>query len=105
MKKARAKAKMIEYNIPKQDHIEVEADVPKLFLIAISAIGNIANDIIQEPDDSINIIKKENDNLKFSSIFFDAYLNAQFETESDYYFYLFGSIAYFFNDYIGNSKV
>lgn len=96
---------MIEYNIPKQDHIEVEADVPKLFLIAISAIGNIANDIIQEPDDSINIIKKENDNLKFSSIFFDAYLNAQFETESDYYFYLFGSIAYFFNDYIGNSKV
>ncbi|EAD2766137.1 hypothetical protein ARR68_15110, partial [Listeria monocytogenes] len=60
LKKARAKAKMIEYNIPKQDHIEVEADVPKLFLIAISAIGNIANDIIQEPDDSINIIKKEN---------------------------------------------
>ncbi|NLD50368.1 MAG: DEAD/DEAH box helicase [Clostridiaceae bacterium] len=105
LKKTRAKAKMIEYSVPKEQHIAVEQDVEKLFLIAVAAIGDICTAILKNIEDCDTIIDSAKEDLEFSSKYFDSYLNTQLDEGSDDYYLLLGSIAYYLCDYIGSSKV
>lgn len=105
LKKTRAKAKMIEYSVPKDEHIAVEPEVEKLFLIAVAAIGDISAAILKNREDSKTLIDKAKDDLEFSSKYFDSYLNTQLDEGSDDYYLLLGSVAYFLCDYVGSSKV
>lgn len=108
LKKVRSKAKMYEYNISENEHIKIEDKVNDLLLIAIGAIGNISATILRNLDTDQNIeelIKINKSDLEFSSKFFDSYLNSKLDYEYEEYHLLMGSIAYFFCDYIGSSKV
>lgn len=108
LKRTRAKAKMIEYSVPKNDHINLDPEAQKLFLIAVAAIGNISASILNNlSNDSINekLIDEAKAELAFASIFFDAYLNTELDKGADDYYLLFGAIAYYLCDNIGSSKV
>lgn len=105
LKKTRAKAKMVEYDIPEEQHIFVEKNVEDLFLIAVGAIGNISAAIMRNTDDRDSFILQSKSELEFASKFFDAYLNSQLDTQSDDYNILLGAVAYFLCDYLGSSKV
>ncbi|WP_142433108.1 DEAD/DEAH box helicase [Enterococcus mundtii] len=106
LKKTRAKSKMYEYGVPLEDHIEVEKNVKDLFLIAIGAIGDISNRIWYL-NGSMDIIEIENSELKFASSFFDSFMQSKINElmNNDSYYALLGSIAYYFSDLIGSSKV
>lgn len=105
LKKTRAKAKMYEYRIDEELHVEVEENVPDLLLIAIGAIGNISSSIIRTGNTKMIEMDDVQSDLEFSSKFFDAYLSSKFDEESNYYYYLLGSIAYFFANRIGSAHV
>lgn len=105
LKKTRAKAKMIEYSVPAEEHIDVEPEVEKLFLIAVAAIGDISAGILKNTEDSEILIDKAKADLEFSSKYFDSYLNTHLDAGADDYYLLLGSVAYFLCDYVGSSKV
>lgn len=105
LKKARAKAKMYEYKIEEDLHIDVEENVSDLLLIAIGAIGNISSTIIRTRNTKLIETKLAQSDLEFSSKFFDAYLNSKIDEESNYYYFLLGAIAYYFANRIGSAHV
>ncbi|HGC6709043.1 TPA: hypothetical protein ACI0J9_000255 [Streptococcus agalactiae] len=45
LKKVRAKAKMYEYGVPENLHIEVEEQANDLILLSIGVVGDISNEI------------------------------------------------------------
>ncbi|MHB8127814.1 MAG: DEAD/DEAH box helicase [Mobilitalea sp.] len=105
LKKTRAKAKMIEYNVPEELHIKVEKEVGNLFLLTVASIGNMSVTIINDRNNYEQNIEESKAELEFASKYFDAYLNTEFDAEADDYYLLLGAVAYFLCDYIGSSKV
>ncbi len=105
LKQTRSKAKMYEYSVPSELHIEVEDDANELLLIAIAAIGNISAEVLNEnnPYRIIPINKKAE--LEFASRYFDAFLQSKLDPCYPQYYLLLGSIAYYFCDYTGSAKV
>lgn len=106
LKKTRAKSKMYEYGVPLEDHVSVEKNVSDLFLIAIGAIGAISNEIWNK-NGLMSVIEVENYELKFASSFFDSFIHSRIDKQNDNddYYALLGSVAYYFSDMIGSSKV
>lgn len=105
LKKLRAKAKMYEYNVALDLHIEVEKEAPNLLLIAIGAIGDITAEVLRKKN--IDNLKNSESriSLEFSSKFFDSFLQTKFDENSEDYYLLLGSVAYYLCDFVGSSKV
>ncbi|UQF70659.1 DEAD/DEAH box helicase [Vagococcus lutrae] len=106
LKKTRAKSKMYEYAVPLDEHIKVEKNVKDLFLIAIGSIGSISNEI-WSMNNHTKIVEVENSDLRFASSFFDSFMYSRIDEhqENNDYYALLGSIAYYFSNQIGSSKV
>jgi hypothetical protein len=100
-----AKAKMIEYNIP-EEHQEIKSDVnpSKLFSLAIGILGDFAYKI-NKKEPSIEELLELRQNLRFSSRFFDSYLNSGLDKTIDTYLILIGSATYYLCDLPGHSYV
>ena len=105
LKKTRSKAKMYEYGIPPELHIEVESNANELLVIAISAIGNISAQILNEENPYRRIPEEKKQELEFASHYFDAFFQSSLEPNYDQYYLLLGAIAYYYCDYIGSSRV
>lgn len=105
LKKTRAKAKMYEYLVPEDLHIEIEDNIPELLLIAIGTIGDVSAEIVRS--NNANLIKEKEvvARLEFASSFFDAFLNSKIDNSSEYYYYLLGSVAYYLSGKLGSSQV
>lgn len=105
LKKTRAKAKMYEYLVPIELHVDTEENIPELLLIAIGTIGNVSAEIIRSNNANVNndegILKK----LEFAANFFDAFLNSKIDDASQNYYYLLGSVAYYLCNKFGSSQV
>ena len=106
LKRTRAYAKEIEFNIP--DELRSPKDVPieELFPVAIACIADLSADIVRgkQSDEQIKTHKQE---LYFASKFYDSYLNlnnSKVPSDSNY-FNLVGAIAYYLCDQIGSSTV
>ena len=106
LKRTRAYAKEIEFNIP--DELRSPKDVPieELFPVAIACIADLSADIVRgkQSDEQIKTHKQE---LYFASKFYDSYLNlnnSKVLSDSNY-FNLVGAIAYYLCDQIGSSMV
>lgn len=105
LKKVRAKAKMYEYHIPEELHGTTEREVSGLLILAIATIGDFSNEIVNSYNhEKINYENYQN-NLRFSSKFFDAYLDANLISGDLDYYLLLGAIVYYLCDYNGSSKV
>ncbi len=65
----RSKAKMYEYSVPEEDHIEIRRDPARLFTLTIGLLGDLAAYINSEDinEDHLNDLKES---LVFSAYFF-----------------------------------
>lgn len=105
LKKVRAKAKMYEYGVPKNLHIEVEDQVNDLILLSIGIVGDIANEIWNVEQAPIILPKDKEEELYFVSRFFDSYFQSQMSIEMNPYYILMGAVTYYFCNMNGSSKV
>lgn len=100
----RSKAKMFEYSVPKEHHIEIKQDPAKLFTIAIGLLGDLAASINREKTDSSNLLALRG-HLLFSTHFFDAYLQSKLNESLNPYLVLLGSASYYLCDLPGSASV
>ena len=105
LKKVRAKAKMYEYHIPEELHGTTEKEVVRLLILAVATIGDFSNEVVDNYSDGKIDYKNYQNNLRFSSKFFDAYLDANLCSGDPDYYLLLGAIVYYLCDYNGSSKV
>lgn len=100
----RSKAKMFEYGVPEEHHIEIFQDPAKLLILSVGILGDLAarnnrNDLIP---DSLAEYQK---NLMFSAQFFDSYLQSKLNETLDFYLILLSSASYYLCDLPGSSMV
>ena len=99
----RSQAKMYEYSIPKEFHSDISNyDPSKLYLLTIGLIGDLSFYVIKDNIEKIKEIKEE---LKFSSHFFDAFLQSKLKEEHSDYLKLIGSASYYLCDLQGSASV
>lgn len=99
----RSQAKMYEYSIPKEAHIDISFAKPsELYSLTIGLIGDLSYYVIEENTEKIELTKKK---LQFSAHFFDAFLQSKLREEDDDYLKLIGSASYYLCDLPGSSKV
>lgn len=100
----RSKAKMYEYDIPLEHHIDISVDLSRLFVMTIAILGDASvriNSDEKELDDQEN----SNEYLQFSAQFFDSYIASKLNNNIDYYLTLISSAAYYLCDLPGSSLV
>jgi len=106
LKRTRAFAKEIEFDIPEDLRAPKDVNIDELFPVAIACIADLSADIVRgkESDEQIKAHRKE---LYFASKFYDSYLYINnSDMHSGYnYFNLSGAIAYYLCDQIGSSMV
>lgn len=90
----RSKAKMFEYGVPEEHHIEIAQDPAKLFTISIGLLGDLAAAINRGKlnPDSVSELRKT---LIFSARFFDSYFQSKLNEALDPYLVLLGSASYY----------
>lgn len=104
LKKVRAKAKMYEYGVPENLHIEVEEQANDLILLSIGIVGDIANEIWNMKQAPIILPKEKEEELYFVSRFFDSYFQSKMSIEMNPYYILMGAVTYYFCNMNGSSK-
>ncbi len=102
----RSKAKMYEYDVPEEHHIQIP---PKprpelLFTLSIGLLGELAARV-NSGDSRQDYLDELSKYLQFSTRFFDAYLQARFNSNLDPYLILLGSASYYLCDLPGSSQV
>ena len=106
LKRTRAFAKEVEFDIPDELRAKKDINVNELFPLTIACIVDLSADIVRgkESNEAIKIHKNE---LYFAAKFYDSYLNLNNnqQVEDSNYFNLVGAIAYYLCDQIGSSLV
>lgn len=98
-----SKAKMYEYNIPVEHHLNLEDNKPdELFSLTIGMLGDFCQNIINDTEN--NILEKQED-LKFVSDFFDTYIKTKLNENLDYYLLLIGSATFYLSNQQGSASV
>lgn len=100
----RSKAKMYEYQVPEDYHIQIIKDPSRLFNLSIGILGSLSAMINSENIEGERFSQVQ-ESLKFSARFFDSYLQARLNEELDPYLLLLGSAAYYLCDLPGSSYV
>lgn len=100
----RSKAKMLEYSVPEEYHINISQDPAKLFTISIGLLGDLAAAINRDVADPVYLAELRN-NLLFSARFFDSYFQSKLNETLDPYILLLGSASYYLCDLPGSSSV
>jgi hypothetical protein len=95
----RSKAKMYEYLVPEEDHIEITVNPSDLFDLTIGILGNLSSLY------DINSNFAQGSPIAFSAHFFDAFINSRLNPDFNPYLFLIGSAAYYLCDMPGNSAV
>lgn len=108
LKKVQAKSKMFEYNVPLEEHIQVEYMAQELIILAIATIGDASNFIWDNRniETSLSLNDELLGNLNFTSIYFNSLITSKIG-ESNYndYFGLLGAISFYLSDSLGSTKV
>ncbi|MCQ6275873.1 DEAD/DEAH box helicase [Bacillus sp. V3B] len=100
----RSKAKMNEYGVEEEYHINLSKDPSTLFTLAIGLLGDLSAHLNSENTNE-EYVKELRDNLQFSAHFFDAYLQTNLRADLDNYVLLLGSASYYLCDLPGSSLV
>ena len=95
-------AKIIEFNVPKQDRdINIPKNPEELFTLVIGMLGDVSEEIIT--NSGINEIQEKN--IRFCASFFDAYKNTERLHSLDDYSLLIGATAYYLCNLPGSASV
>ena len=100
----RSKAKMLEYDVPPQYHINVPRDLSKLFTFTIGLLGDLAA-ALNRNEATPESLGEMKSNLLFSAHFFDSYLQTKLNEELDPHLMLLGSASYYLCDLPGSASV
>ncbi len=95
----RAKAKMYEYHVPEEDHINIDFPLTDLLDLTIGILGDISADY------EFIKIEEEKSRLLFSAKYFDAILNSKSADDFADYLKLLGACAYYLSGFPGSAKV
>jgi superfamily II DNA/RNA helicase len=101
----RSKAKMLEYGVPEEHHINIAQDPGKLFTISIGLLGDLAATINRQEKASPDSLLELRKNLLFSARFFDSYLQSELNKVLDPYLMLMGSASYYLCELPGSASV
>ncbi|MDM7980191.1 MAG: DEAD/DEAH box helicase [Rhizobium sp.] len=114
----RAKAKMFEFRVPEDEHIEMGRDPSLLYSLAVGMLGDaaswIADDTIEPaatdgslPDDIPPLVDRQSsfDALNFAATFFDAYVDSRLDATITDEFSLLCSAAYYLSGNPGSARV
>jgi POLQ-like helicase len=102
----RSKAKMYEYGIPPEHHINITRNPAQLFTLTIGLLGDVSAASGRGTGWLDTEKQKERQqNLMFAARFFDAYLQARFEPEMDAYLLLLASSAFYLCDLPGTAAI
>lgn len=100
----RSKAKMYEFNVPQEHHIELHQNPNLLFELAVGMLGDAAAAIASnKPDDEFR--KTTDESLRFSAQYFDAYIQSRLDGGVATEFGILASAAYYLAGSPGNSRV
>ncbi|TIS00721.1 MAG: hypothetical protein E5X13_17260, partial [Mesorhizobium sp.] len=115
---ARARAKMHEFRVAPADFNALPRDPSMLFSLAIGILGDVAAAVadtlegagvapaaLPQPLGWGELEEDPQDVLRFASIFFDAYLNAQLDADLDTEFSLLCAAAYYIAGSVGSATV
>lgn len=102
LKYQKAKVKLLEYDVPKQDYPKFRLNYKDLAFPTILTLSQFSEAIIEEDYDTANSLKKY---LRFCSEFYDAAMKSREQINHDLDFLLTGAIAYFFEDNYGSAMV
>jgi POLQ-like helicase len=100
----RSKAKMYEYDVPLEHHIDIPTDLSRLFVMTIAILGDAAVRINSD-DKELDYKENLNEYLQFSAQFFDCYIESKLNNNIDYYLTLISSASYYLCDLPGSSLV
>jgi POLQ-like helicase len=100
----RAKAKMYEYAVPLEDHIDLTTNPNVLFSLAMGLVGDAAAAIASgRPDDPLRSSSLKA--IRFAATFFDAYIDAQLDERVRDEFALLAACSYYLADLPGNARL
>jgi POLQ-like helicase len=100
LKITQSRAKMFEYSVPKEDHIRIPGDPAQLFPLTIGILGDAAAHVNRD-----EVSPDERETLQFSARFFNAYLEGQFNADTDAYLLFLASTAFYLSHVPGSSLV
>ncbi len=100
----RSKAKMFEYEVPLEHHIQIYQDPAKLFSLAIGLLGDVATSINRDETLSEDFINLKQ-HLLFSAQFFDTYFQSKLNNELIPYLCIMGSASYYLCEMPGSATV
>lgn len=100
----RSKAKMYEFGVPEQDHIQIYNDPNQLFSLTIGMLGDLAS-TINDGMEMAEVFSAMKEQLRFSAHFFDAYLQSRLNQNVNQYLILLGASAYYLCDFPGSANV
>ncbi len=100
----RSKAKMYEYDVENEHHINITSDPSRLIVLTIGILGELSAQI------NSTVIDKERQkelkkDLQFSALFFDAYFNSKLNENIDSYLIICAASAYYLCDLPGSAIV
>lgn len=103
----RSKAKMYEYSVPEEHHIEIRQDPARLFRLALSILGDLSAliDSKESVEDYEERLAELREQMQFSAKFFDSYLESRLNEDFDIYLLLVGAASYYLCDLPGSSSV
>jgi len=100
----RSQAKMHEYQVPVEYHIEITQRPEALFSLVIGQLGELAAEIIRQGISGEKIPELQ-DQLKFAALFFDSYIQSKLNEDLTPYLLLAGAGSYYLLDRPGSASV
>ena len=100
----RSKAKMYEYDVPEEHHIELTQSPNKLFSLAVGLLGDAAAAIAATTVVSVRE-EAQPATLTFAATYFDAYLQSQLDDFALGEFPILASASFYLGGNPGSSKV
>jgi POLQ-like helicase len=100
----RSRAKMFEYRVPAEDHIQSPRDPSRLFSLAIGLLGDYCSQF-NSGGVSDEEQKESRDDLRFSAQFFDSFRDARVNEGVSPYVLLIGSATYYICELPGSADV
>lgn len=106
-KLVRSKAKMFEFGIPKDSHIQISEDSSNLFLVALAVVADTTRKCFEDYINHKSLDSQLKNQLHNAAEYFDSLLSSGLGNSTKYqdYIAILGATAYYLGDYNGSSRV
>lgn len=106
-KLVRSKAKMFEFGIPKDSHIQISEDSSNLFRVALAVVADTTRKCFEDYINHKSLDSQLKNQLHNAAEYFDSLLSSGLGNSTKYqdYIAILGATAYYLGDYNGSSRV